>query len=422
MLATTAHWQQEIDVAIDAHAAAMIELRRHLHAHPEPSGEEYETSLYIQHHLDEAGFSTQLAPQKRGLIAEAASPNSNSAPRIALRADIDALRIQDIKTVEYHSQQPEVMHACGHDGHAAVVYGALLGLKAASEAGVLPWPVNFRGIFQPAEETGAGALEMIEAGALEGVQAILAAHLDPSRRVGRIGVRYGTLTAACDSIDILIFGRGGHAARPHESLDPIAAAAQLISSIYLFIPRATDTQDPVVVTIGQVIAGHNPNVIPECAQLKGTLRTLGGEIRERTKRHIEQLARGLAEASGTRIEVRFDLGPESVRNDTHLSDLLKETACNLLGPENVDIIARTSMGGEDFSFYLDHVPGAMFRLGCAAPEPDAPGAGTSLHSPDFDIDERALTVGAKILARTAVMWSDPQRHLPVVPLNGQSSL
>jgi len=409
-----ASWQEEIDRAVDAHAAAMIAMRRHLHAHPEASGEELQTTLYIEHRLEEAGFTTQLAPSRRGLVAEVPlSGDDVDVPRIALRADIDALRIQDIKDVDYRSQEPEVMHACGHDGHTAVVFGALLGLHAARQAGALPWPVNFRGIFQPAEETGAGALEMIEAGALADVQAVLAAHLDPARPVGHIGVRYGTLTAACDAIDIQIYGRGGHAARPHESLDPIAAAAQLISSIYLFIPRATDSQDPVVITIGQITAGHNPNVIPECAHLRGTLRTLGGEIRERTKRHIEQLARGIAEASGTEIEVRFEIGPASVRNDGHLSDLLGAAGADLLGFEQVEIIERTSMGGEDFSFYLNHIPGAMFRLGSAPPTSDAPGANTALHAPDFDIDERALAIGAKVLARAAVLWSKPADNNPV---------
>ncbi|HTE20163.1 MAG TPA: amidohydrolase [Armatimonadota bacterium] len=398
------HWQQQLDQLIDARSAELIAVRRRLHAYPEPSGEEHETSLFLHQLLADSGFEVQLGVEGRGVVADL--PGCSGVPQIALRADIDALRIHDVKQVEYRSQRDGLMHACGHDGHTAAVLGAILGLRAAVDSGILPWPVCWRGIFQPAEETGQGALEMVASGALDGVSGILALHMDPSRPVGRVGLRYGALTAACDALSIDIAGRGGHAARPHESLDPIAAAAQLISSIYLFIPRATDSHDPVVITIGQITAGDNPNVIPESAQLRGTVRTLGGEARERTKNHIRQLARGLAEASSTGIQVRFEPGPQSVNNDSTMTDLIREAARDLLGEERLDVISRPSMGGEDFAFYLDHVPGAMFRLGCASPS-----AGNApLHSPAFDLDERALAIGAKVLARAAVLWSDPARR------------
>lgn len=396
-------WQRQLDEAIDSQVARMIEVRRHLHRYPEPSGEEYETTRYLRGVLAEAGLDARVAPSGRGLMVEASAAEVSPAPRIALRADMDALHIHDAKNVEYSSCRPGVMHACGHDAHTAAVLGAILGLKSAAEA--LPHPVRWRGIFQPAEEMGDGALEMIAAGAVEGVEAILALHMDPTRPTGRIGLRYGVLTAACDELEICITGRGGHAARPHESLDPIAAAAQLISSIYLFIPRATESSDAVVVTIGEVKAGDNPNVIPERALLRGTIRTLAAATRERTKTHIRQLVKGLAEVSGTSIEVTFQVGPQSVVNDTSLTDVLHVAGSELLGEEHLDIIGQPSMGGEDFAEYLDHVPGAMFRLGCARSQAgDAP-----LHTPDFDIDERSLAIGAKILARAAVLWSAPQR-------------
>jgi amidohydrolase len=285
-----------------------------------------------------------------------------------------------------------------------VVLGALLALKEIRN--LLPVPLNLRAIFQPAEETSEGAVEMIASGAVEGVDAILSVHMDPSRPVGRVGIRYGALTAACDALEVTISGRGGHAARPHESLDPIAAAAQLISSLYLFIPRATDSHEPVVVTIGQIVAGHNANVIPENAILRGTIRSLGREVRERTKSHIQQLARGIAEASGTKIEVRFEPGPQSVMNDERLTDLLRASAAEILGPRCVDLIQRPSMGGEDFAFYQDHVRGAMFRLGCSSP---AVGA-APLHSACFDLDERALVIGARVLARAVVLCAEPDRQ------------
>lgn len=395
-------WRDELDASVEKRGPELVRVRRRLHSHPEPSGEEYETTLFLFQSLKDAGFEPETTPEGRGLFVDL--PEQLGAPRIAIRADIDALRIQELRESDYRSQRPEVMHACGHDGHTAVVFGALLALRDLRDT--LPFPVNCRAIFQPAEETSKGAVEMISAGALDGVDAILSIHMDPSRQVGRIGVRYGALTAACDALEVKICGRGGHAARPHESLDPIAAAAQLISSIYLFIPRATDSQDPIVVTIGQIIAGHNPNVIPELALLRGTLRSLGGEVRERTKNHIRQLARGLGEASGTQIEVSFEPGPQSVHNAPELNDLLRDAASEILGPAGVDLIQRPSMGGEDFAFYQEHVPGAMIRLGCASPS-----AGNApLHSACFDLDERALCIGAKILARAAVLWSDPDRR------------
>jgi amidohydrolase len=405
------NWREQLDRSIESCAGLIIEARRYLHMHPEPSGEEIGSSLYLQRLLRTAGLQTRLGPQGRGVIVDPVEEAPSAAPRIALRADIDALRIQEVNDVPYRSQRPEVMHACGHDGHAATVLGALLGLHAAGQAGFLPWPVRWRGIFQPAEETAAGALEMIEAGALQDVCAMIAAHMDPSRQVGRVGLRYGALTAACDTLRITVEGRGGHAARPHESLDPIAATAQLISSIYMFIPRATDSQDPVVVTFGQVTAGHNPNVIPECAILRGTIRTLGGATRRKTQDYIRELARGVAEASRTCIEVEFEPGPDSVQNDASMTSLLHEAATNLLGIDHVDMIERTSMGGEDFAFYQDHVAGAMFRLGCASEE-----AGNApLHSPNFNLDERALTIGAKLMARAVVLWCDPQRNVTKTP-------
>lgn len=398
-------WTQ-LDAAIDAHASTLIKLRRHLHAHPEPSGEEFQTSLAIQQCLNDAGYQTRLGLEGRGVIADSSGVADNSAlpPRIALRADIDALRIHEANAVEYCSQRPGLMHACGHDGHTATVMGAMLGLQAVAATGALPWPVSWRGVFQPAEETGTGALDMIAAGAIEDCAAILSIHMDPSRAVGRIGLRPGALTASCDDVVLTINGRGGHAARPHESLDPIATAAQLISSLYLFIPRGIDSHDPVVLTIGQIIAGDSANVIPEQAVLRGTLRTLGGPVRERTKQHVQQLARGLAEASGTQVKVEFTVGPPSVHNDAALVALLQGVGADVLGADAVEAIPRPSMGGEDFAFYGAHIPSAMFRLGCASP---AVGH-ASLHSANFDLDERALLIGAKILARAVIKQANPQ--------------
>lgn len=397
-------WAKQLDKYIDAQFERMVQVRRHLHAYPELSGQEVQTTRYLGDHLSESKLSVQPAPNGCGLIVDFDHGADTTGRRIAIRADIDALAIQDAKSVDYRSRVAGVMHACGHDAHTATVYGTTLGLLAASEAGVLPWPVRYRAIFQPAEETNLGALQMVEAGALKGVQALLAVHMDPSRQVGSIGVRPGALTADCDEMIIDIHGRGGHASRPHESRDPIAAAAQLINAIYLFVPRAIDSHESVVVTIGHIHGGDHYNVIPDHVKLRGTLRTFGGDMRQRTRSHIRQLARGLAEASGTVIDVEFRFGPPSVYNDKALTDLVSDCARELLGDEQVQHIVRPSMGGEDFAHYLDHVPGSMFRLGCASP----PDEGPPLHSCDFDIDEQAMAVGAKVLARAVVQWSNPQ--------------
>lgn len=394
-------WQTELDRAIERVTPQMIEVRRHLHQSPEPSGAEHETSLYLYQMLSDQNLSVEMGPEGRGVTAQPLT-----APDIGLlglRADIDALRIHDQKQVAYRSRNDGLMHACGHDAHSATLLGCCLALAAMETAGTLPWPVPWRAIFQPAEETATGASEMIAAGAIEGVTAILAAHMDPSRAVGKIGLRTGVLTANCDSVRLTIAGRGGHAARPHESNDPIAAAAQLISTLYLFLPRATDSQDAVVLTIGQLIGGDNPNVIPESVELRGTLRTLDPRVRERTLEHIRQLARGIAEASSTQIELVVDASMGSVRNDTPLTHLLQAAATEVVGAKGVERIARPSMGSEDFAAYLHHVPGAMFRLGCASAQTGS----SALHSPTFDIDEAALALGARIFARAAIQWSVP---------------
>jgi len=393
-------WQTEIDRAVDQALGRMIDVRRHLHSNPEPSGGEFETSLYLYQLFSELGLEVHMGPEGRGVIVR---PDKQPVQRVALRADIDGLHIQDRKQVPYRSRRDGVMHACGHDAHTATVSGAILALKSAAERGQLPWPVPWLAIFQPAEETATGALEMIDAGCLQDARAIFAAHVDPSRQVGTVGLRRGILTANCDAMSFTIQGRGGHAARPHESNDPIAAAAQLISSLYLFVPRATDSQEAVVVTVGQFLGGDNPNAIPEQVELRGTLRTLDQAVRGRTMDHIRQLARGIAEASGTKIEVSFEASVPSVDNTDWGTALLREAAETTIGTAGAEDIDRPSMGSEDFAAYLQHVPGAMFRLGCASDEVGNSG----LHTPTFDVDDRALAVGAKILAKAVVLACRP---------------
>lgn len=394
-------WQYEIDAAVDGRYDEMVALRRHLHAHPEPSNEEYQTSLHIYQLASKIDLPVRMGPEGRGVIVDSRSETTDE--RMAVRADIDALRIHDEKRVSYRSQTEGVMHACGHDAHTATVFGALWSLDQLEREGKLPWPVTWRGIFQPAEETSTGAQDMVNAGVLEGVGAVLALHVDPSRPSGTIGVRAGVFTASCDTMRIVVQGRGGHGARPHESKDPIAAAAQLISTLYQFLPRATDSQEAVVLTFGQIRGGENPNVIPECVDLHGTLRTLDADVRARTVQHMETLASGIEEISGTKIELHFEASIPSVYNDPRLTNLVSQVSDGLVGAEGLEVMPRPSMGSEDFAAYLTHVPGAMFRLGCAVHQGQVPG----LHTPVFDVDERCLAIGAKILARAVIEWSKP---------------
>jgi amidohydrolase len=397
-------WKRQLDEAIERRFERIVEVRRRLHARPEVSGEERETSLYLYQLLGEEGFQVRMGPEGRGVLADSeVEGNGRPAARLALRADIDALRIHEKNDVPYASQCPGVMHACGHDAHTALIYGAVTAIEDLRTAGSLPWEAPIRGIFQPAEETSEGARDMIDIGALDGVSAILSAHVDPMRDLGHIGLRAGVLTANCDEMELRIQGQGGHAARPHEARDSIAAAAQLINSLYLFIPRATDSQDAVVVTVGQIRGGDNANVIPEEVTLRGTVRTLDAGVRQKTCDHIRQLAHGVGETTDTRIEVHFGLGSASVNNDASLIDLLRQAGREVVRLEGIDEIPRASMGSEDFSFYLEKVPGAMIRLGVRS----SSASGSALHTPNFDIDEEALRIGAKVLARAAILWHNP---------------
>ena len=392
-------WKPALDAAVQERFDEMVELRRHLHAHPEVSGQERETSLHLYQLLGNQGLDVRMGPDGRGVVADGQPGHESFNGLIALRADIDALRIKDAKNVSYRSQCDGVMHACGHDAHTAVVYGATMALYDLRVAGLLPDNVSFRAIFQPAEETCEGAKEMIAVGALEGVESILAVHMDPTRQTGRVGLRAGVLTANCDEMRIDISGVGGHAARPHEASDPIAAAAQLINALYLYIPRVTDSQDAVVVTIGHISGGEHANVIPEAVHLSGTIRTLDRLVRRRTMEHVCRLASGVGETTQTRISVYFGLGSHSVQNDVELVQLLRTACHEVIGSDAVEEIPRASMGSEDFAFYLDQVPGAMARLGCASQTRGS----APLHTPDFDVDEDSLRFGAQILARALIL-------------------
>ncbi|MEM6329259.1 MAG: amidohydrolase [Planctomycetota bacterium] len=388
-------WRSRLDEIIDGLSEQLVALRRRLHANPEPSGEELQTSLLLYQLLSDRGMAVRMGPEGRGVLVD--SHDQAAGRRVAIRGDIDALRLQDAKQTAYRSTCDGVMHACGHDAHATCAAGAMIALDQLAAEGALPRPVTWRGILQPSEETATGAAEMVGAGAVEGVASLVALHVDPRLATGTVGVRPGVLTAFAEMMRIDISGSGGHAARPHESRDPIAAAAQLIGALYQYVPRATDSQESVVVTIGQVSGGDTANVIPESVMLRGTVRTLDASVRQRTIDHIRHLAHGVSEITGTRIHIEFEVSLPAVDNDPALTGVIRREAAGLLGEGGVAQLGRASMGSEDFAVYGAHAPLAMFRLGCSASPP-----GPGLHTPQFDIDEACLPIGAKLLARAAV--------------------
>ena len=388
-----ADWRAALDGCIEDMAADLRATRRHLHAHPEPSREEFRTAEYLAGRLDADGIPARLVPSRRGVIA---GPET-SGPRVAIRGDIDALRIQDVKDVSYRSTVDGVMHACGHDAHATMALGAARTLWRCRDA--LPGPVAWRVILQPAEEVGEGAFEMVEAGAVDGVAAIVALHVDPDLKVGRVAQRPGTLTASCADLRVTVRGVGGHAARPHLTTDPVAAAAMFVTAVYQSVPRSVDPREATVVTFGAIHGGSSPNVIPDRVELLGTIRATSRAAAEGVEARLRRVARGLAEATGNEIEIVIDGAVAAVVNDPAVTAVCARAAGEVVGADRVDPIPLPSLGGEDFAAYLAHVPGCMLRLGVASG--DRPKC--SLHSPHFDIDERALVLGVKILARSVVL-------------------
>jgi len=405
-------WASSLDLAVDRLRDEVVRIRRHLHAHPEPSGEEVETTQLIHSRLVSLGLSVRVchsdAGREVGLIADCdvGRPGSQT-PRIAIRCDMDALRIPDEKDVEYRSRNDGVAHACGHDAHTAIVLGIAaaateLNREAAEGNGSEPPGLRLRFLFQPAEEISGGALWLAEQGAMDGVDAVIGLHVDPELPVGEVGVRYGPLTANCDEVDFEIRGHGGHAARPHHSHDPIAAASQLVAALYQQLPRAVDSRDPAVFTVGRINGGYAANVIPEYVLLQGTLRTIAESSRTTLKRRIQEICDGVSRSAGVTIDLRFSAPLNAVVNDSRVAAALESASRRVLGAAGVNRIDRPSLGGEDFSVYLEYAPGALLRLGCATPGVKAP----FLHSPHFDVDERCLPHGMRILFEAAVLLSD----------------
>jgi len=371
-------------------APRLIEIRRHIHAFPELSGQEWQTSAYVAGVLSSCGLTVREAVGKTGVVADLGTADT---PFVAVRADLDALPIQEAAEVEYRSRIPGVMHACGHDVHTTVALGTAMVLAALPE----PLPGRVRFLFQPAEETGQGARWMIEDGALDQVMAILGLHVWPALPGGTIGIRYGALTAAADELDLTILGESGHGARPHEAIDAVWIAAQVIANLQQAISRTQNPLRPVVLTIGKIQGGRAPNVIADQVRLWGTVRSLHPETRAQLPQWIEGIVQNTCHMYRARYTLHYRTGVPGVHNDPQLTQLVEQSARAAWGAERVQILTEPSLGAEDFSLYLEQVPGTMFRLGTGIPGQPY----YSLHHPKFVVDETAILTGVVTMA-TAV--------------------
>ncbi|MER6077476.1 M20 family metallopeptidase [Streptomyces sp. NPDC001833] len=378
--------------------AELVAFRRDLHMHPELGNQEFRTTAAIKERLEKAGLRPRVLPAGTGLVCDI-GPVGDGLPVLALRADIDALPIPDMKTeCSYRSTVPDRAHACGHDVHTTVVLGAGLVLAELHERGQLPRPVRL--LFQPAEEVlPGGAADAIEAGVLDGVGRIIAVHCDPRVDVGRIGLRTGAITSACDRVEVALDGPGGHTARPHLTTDLVTAAARVAVDVPALIGRRVDSRSGLAVTWGRIECGHAPNVIPQHAELSGTVRCLDLEAWRQAPDVVHAAIDEVATMHRAKSEINYVRGVPPVVNDPVITELLRDAMTARRGTESIETTEQ-SLGGEDFSWYLEHVPGALARLGVRTP-----GERTvrDLHQGDFDADERAITVGVELFTAAALI-------------------
>ncbi|MFE7186526.1 amidohydrolase [Streptomyces erythrochromogenes] len=376
----------------------LIAFRRDLHMHPELGHQEFRTTAAIKARLEKAGLRPRVLKSGTGLICDVGTWDGGR-PMLALRADIDALPIPDTKThVSYRSTAPDRAHACGHDVHTAVVLGAGLVLAELDRQELLPRPVRL--LFQPAEEVlPGGATDAIESGVLDGVGRIVAVHCDPRVDAGRIGLRSGPITSACDRLEVTLTGSGGHTARPHLTTDLVTAAARVAVDAPALLARRMDARSGMSVTWGRIEAGHACNVIPMHAELSGTVRCLDLAAWHEAPDMIHAAIDEIATMHGAKFEINHVRGVPPVVNDPVITELLREAMGARCGAESVEDTEQ-SLGGEDFSWYLEHVPGAMARLGVRTPGDSAK---RDLHRGDFDVDEDAIAVGVEFFTAAALI-------------------
>ncbi|MDK8475918.1 MULTISPECIES: M20 family metallopeptidase [unclassified Corynebacterium] len=370
----------------DAHRAEVIAWRRHIHRNPETANQEVETTNYIANILADYGLEPQRFPHT-GLMVDI-GPDTELG-RLAFRADIDALPITEVTGLEFTSEKPGTMHACGHDVHTTVALGLACALADFQRVNELK--LGVRVIFQPAEEVWVGgATDVISWGALEGVHSIFAIHAEPKLRVGRIGIRAGAITSATDVVELKIKGPGGHTSRPHLSADVVYALGKVITELPALLSRRVDPRTGTVLVFGQVNSGYAPNAIPETGMLTGTMRTADITIWRQMQELFAELVDQILAPVGVEHELSYNRGVPPVLNDDVATAMLA-SAVQSIDPQAV-VQAPQSSGGEDFSWYLEKVPGSMARLGCWSGE----GEQHDLHMGDLIVDERAIGVGIKL--------------------------
>ncbi|MFB6779801.1 MULTISPECIES: amidohydrolase [unclassified Streptomyces] len=394
--------------------AELIAFRRDLHMHPELGNQEFRTTAALKARLERAGLRPRVLATGTGLLCDVGTSGGarssdeggggrraggDTRPMLALRADIDALPIPDTKAgVPYRSTVPDRAHACGHDIHTTTVLGAGLVLAELDRQGLLPHPVRL--IFQPAEEVlPGGAPDAIEDGVLEGVGRIIGVHCDPKVDVGRIGLRVGAITSACDRLEVTLDGPGGHTARPHLTTDLVTAAAKVATEVPALLARRVDARAGLAVTWGRLEAGHACNVIPQHAELSGTVRCLDLAAWREAPDLIHAAIDEVAGMHRAKSVIDYIRGVPPVVNDPAVTDLLAAAMTGRRGSYAIEDTEQ-SLGGEDFSWYLEHVPGAMARLGVRTPGDTRR---LDLHRGDFDADEEAITVGVELFTAAALL-------------------
>ncbi|MBW3705119.1 amidohydrolase, partial [Streptomyces griseus] len=377
--------------------AELIAFRRDLHMHPELGNQEFRTTAAIKDRLEKAGLEPKVLAVGTGLMCDVGEWDGVT-PMLALRADIDALPIPDTKAgVPYRSTVPDRAHACGHDVHTTTVLGAGLVLADLDREGLLPNAVRL--IFQPAEEVlPGGALDAIESGVLEGVGRIIGVHCDPKVDVGRIGLRVGAITSACDRLEVTLDGPGGHTARPHLTTDLVTAAARIAVDVPALLARRVDARSGLAVTWGRLETGHAPNVIPQHAELSGTVRCLDLDAWRTAPDLVHDAIDEVAGMHRAKTVINYVRGVPPVVNDAESIGLLDAAMTERRGSYAIEDTEQ-SLGGEDFSWYLERVPGAMARLGVRTPGDTR---GLDLHRGNFDVDEEAITVGVELFTAAAL--------------------
>ena len=393
------HLIADLDAFLAAREPELIEFRRDLHAHPEPGNSEYRTTRLVAERLTAAGLHPVLLPSGTGLLADIGADYSDR-PVVAVRADLDALPMADEKDVPYRSTVPGACHACGHDVHTTVVLGTGLFLAGQARAGLLPGRVRL--VFQPAEEISTGAQDVIAAGGLASVGRIFALHCDPRLDVGKVGGRSGPITAACDKVKVTVAGPGGHTARPHLTADVVYALGKIVTELPAALSRRVDPRSSLSLVWGRISAGSAANAIPDEGFAEGTVRCLDDDAWRAAPDLFAELVRSVADAYGVTAELSYMRNVPPTVNEATSARMFATAAEGMLGADMV-VHTQQSLGGEDFAWYLDCVPGALARLGTRTP-----GAAVEydLHQPSFDIDERAIGVGVRVMAATALtaLW------------------